>query len=106
MCQKPQDVTQSSVCFFSYSIEFQGTKQHAKCDGLSRLSQPSPPSDKFDEVETFHTTVVEALPVMEQELRMQTHRDPALSHVIELDFAVRMGRNICSPRSHSLCPSW
>ena len=69
---------------FSYSIEFRGTRQHANCDGLSRLTQPSAPADKPDEVEIFHTTVVEALPVTEQELRMQTCRNPVLSRVLEL----------------------
>ena len=43
-----------------------------------------PPDDKRDEVEIFHTTVVEALPVTEQELRMLTHRDPVLFCVLEL----------------------
>ena len=69
---------------FSYSIKFRGTRQHANCDGLSRLPQPSAPTDKPDEVEIFHTTVVEALPDTEQELRMQTRRDPVLSRVLEL----------------------
>ena len=69
---------------FSYNIEFRGTKQHANCDGLSRLPQPSAPADKPDEVEIFHTTVVEALPVTEHDLRMQTRRDPVLSRVLEL----------------------
>ena len=69
---------------FSYSIEFGGTKQHANCDGLSRLPQPSAPANKPDEVEIFHTTVVEALTVTEQELKMQTRRDPVLSGVLEL----------------------
>lgn len=69
---------------FSYSIEFRGTKQHANCDGLSRLPQPKKPADKPDEVEVFHTTVVEALPVTEQELRMRTRRDPVLSRALEL----------------------
>ena len=69
---------------FSYSIEFRGNRQHANCDGFSRLPQPSAPTDKPDEVEIFHTTVVEALPVKEQELRMQTRRDPLLSRVLEL----------------------
>ena len=69
---------------FSYSIEFRGTKQHANCDGLSRLPRPQAPADKPDEVEMFHATVVEALPVTEKELRMQTRRDPVLSRVLEL----------------------
>ena len=69
---------------FSYSIEFRGTKQHANCDGLSRLPQALAPADKPDEVEMFQTTIVEALPVTEQELRMQTRRDPVLSRVLEL----------------------
>ena len=69
---------------FSYSIEFRGTKQHANCDLLSPLPQSSAPANKPDEVEIFHTFVVEALPVTEQELRMQTRRDPVLSHFLEL----------------------
>ena len=69
---------------FSYSIEFRGTKQHANCDRLSPLPQSLAPADKPDEVEIFHTFVVEALPVTEQELRMQTRRDPVLSHFLEL----------------------
>ena len=69
---------------FSYSIEFRGNKQHVSRDGLSRLPQLSAPADKLDEVEIFHTSVVEALPVTEQELRMQTRRDPVLSRVLEL----------------------
>ncbi|XP_022800043.1 uncharacterized protein K02A2.6-like [Stylophora pistillata] len=69
---------------FSYNIEFRGTQQHANCDCLSCLPQPSAPADKPDEVEIFHTTVVEALPVTEHNLRMQTRRDPVLSRVLEL----------------------
>ncbi|PFX22695.1 Retrovirus-related Pol polyprotein [Stylophora pistillata] len=69
---------------FSYNIEFRGTKQHANCDGLSRLPQPSAPADKPDEVRVFHTTVVEALRVTEHDLRMQTRRDPVLSRFLEL----------------------
>lgn len=59
-----------------HSIEFRGIKQHARdhdllswqhanCDGLSRLPQPQAPADKPDEVEMFHTTPVEVLPVTE-----------------------------------------
>lgn len=70
--------------FLSACIEFQGTKQHANCDGLSRLPQPQKPADKPNEVEVFHTTVVEALPVTEQALRMHTQRDPVLSCALEL----------------------
>ena len=32
----------------------------------------------------FHTSLIEALPVTEQELRLQTRRDPVLSRVLEL----------------------
>ena len=60
---------------FSYQIEFRGTKQHANCDGLSRLPQPQAPAEKPVEVEMFHTSVVEALPVTDQELRMQSLKD-------------------------------
>ena len=67
-----------------YQIEFRGTKQHANCDGLSRLPQPQAPAEKPDKVEMFHTSVVVALPVTEQELRTQTRRDPMLSCVLEL----------------------
>lgn len=64
---------------FSYSIEFRGTSQHANSYCLSRLPRPQASAHKLDEVEMFHTTVVQALPVTEQELRMQTRRDPVLS---------------------------
>ena len=57
---------------FSSQIEFQGTKQHANCDCLSRLPQPQALTEKPDEAEMFHTSVVEVLPVTDQELRMQT----------------------------------
>ena len=69
---------------FSYSNGFRGTKQHANCDGLSGLPQPSAPTDKPDKLEIFHTTVLEALPVTEQELRMESRRDPVLSRFLVL----------------------
>ena len=37
-----------------------------------------------DEVKIFHTSVVEALPVTEHELRMQNRRDPVVFRVLEL----------------------
>ena len=69
---------------FPCSIEFRGIRQHANYDGLSHLSQPSASTDEPDEVERFHSTVVDTLPVTEQKLKMQTRRDPALSRVLEL----------------------
>ena len=57
---------------FSYSIEFRGTKQHANCDGLSRLPQSSAPADKPDEVKMFHTTI--------GAVRMATDRTPPRAH--------------------------
>ena len=69
---------------FMYDIEFIGTKQQVNCNGLSRLPRPKQPADKPDEVEMFHAFVIETLPVSEQELRLQTRRDPVLSRVLEL----------------------
>ena len=40
--------------------------------------------DKPDEVEMFHMTVDETLPVTERELRRETHRDALLSRVVRL----------------------
>lgn len=57
----------------SYQIEFLGTKNHAICDGLSRLPQPQAPAEKSGEVEMFDTCVVESRPVTDQELRIQAH---------------------------------
>ena len=42
------------------------------------------PDGKPDEVEIIHISVIEALPVTEQETRKQTHRDPILSRVLEV----------------------
>ena len=67
---------------FAYQIEYRGSKQHANCDGLSRLPLRQVPEDKPDEVEMFHMTVVETLPVTERELRRETHRDALLSLVV------------------------
>ena len=50
----------------SYQIEFLGTKQHAICDGLSRLPQPQARAEKPHEVEMFDTCVVETRPVTDQ----------------------------------------
>ena len=42
------------------------------------------PDGKPDEVEIIHISVIEALPVTEQETRKQTHRDPILYRVLEV----------------------
>ena len=60
---------------FSYSIEFRGTRQDASWDALSRLPYLQTPADKPDEAEMFHAMVVEAVPVTEQKLRMQTRKE-------------------------------
>ena len=39
---------------------------------------------KPDQVEMFHMTVVETLPVMERGLRREAHRDALLSRVVRL----------------------
>ena len=69
---------------FAYQIEYRGSKQHANCDGLSRLPLRQVPEDKPDEVEMFHMTVGETLPVTERELRRETHRDALLSRIVRL----------------------
>ncbi|KAK2169582.1 hypothetical protein NP493_1183g00002 [Ridgeia piscesae] len=75
---------------FAYQIEYRGSKQHANCDGLSRLPLRQVPEDKPDEVEMFHMTVVETLPVTERELRRETHRDALLSRVISKSKAIEL----------------
>ena len=69
---------------FSYDINFRGTLQHANCDGLSRLPLPDSSIETPDEAELYQTTVVEALPVKEKDLRLYTRRDPVLSRVLKL----------------------
>ena len=86
---------------FMCDIEFRGTKQQANCDGLSRLPQPWAPSDKSDEVEMFHASVTETLPVTEQELRLQTRRDPVLFRVLVL---VEVGWQIATQVHPDLIP--
>lgn len=55
-------------CFFlgafSYDIEHRGTKEHANCDGLSRLPRLVAPNDQPDDVDCFYTTVIECLPAL------------------------------------------
>ena len=55
---------------FAYQMEYRGSKQHANCDGLSRLPLRQVPEDKPDEVEMFHRTTV-----TERELRRETLTD-------------------------------
>ena len=69
---------------FSYKIGFRGTTQHANCDGLSRLPLAQAPEDRPDEVELYHVTVVDALPVTEKDLLRETNRDPLLARVVRL----------------------
>lgn len=68
---------------FSYGIEQRGTKQHANCDGLSRLPLVRAPEDKPDEVELFYVAVVDTLPVTEKDLRKVTSHNPLLSRVMQ-----------------------
>ena len=51
---------------------------------MSRLPLRQVPEDKPDEVEMLHLTVVQTLPVMERELRRETHRDALVSGVVRL----------------------
>ena len=43
---------------FSYDIGYRGTKEHANCDGLSRLPLPK---DRVDSASCFYTTVINTL---------------------------------------------
>ena len=70
-------------CICVSNIEYRGSKQHADCDGLPRLPFRQVPEDKPDEVEMFHMTVVETLPVTERELRRETHRHALVSRLAE-----------------------
>ena len=67
---------------FSYQIQYRGTKQHANCDGLSRLPLATSPKDEPDGVGVFQMGIVDSLPVTEKELRRETRRDPILSRVL------------------------
>ena len=67
---------------FSYDIRYRGTKEHANCDGLSRLPLPVTPKNRVDSVSCFYTTVINTLPVTERDLRRETRRDPDLARVV------------------------
>ena len=69
---------------FSYTIQYRNTKQHANCDGLSRLPLTVTPPDKPDETEVHQLSVLETLPVKAKELKVYTRRDPVLAQVMEL----------------------
>ena len=68
---------------FSYTINYRNTKEHANCDGRSRLPMPGGAKDKLDESEVNQMSVVESLPVTEKELRSHNRRDPILARVVE-----------------------
>ena len=69
---------------FSYTIQHRNTKQHANCDGLSRLPLTVTPPDKPDETEVHQLSVLETLPIKAKELKVYTRRDPVLAQVMEL----------------------
>ena len=63
---------------FSYAIDYCNTKEHANCDGLSRLPMSGGAKDRPDESEVYQMSVVESLPVTEKELRTHIRRDPRM----------------------------
>ena len=68
---------------FSHTIDYRNTKEHANCDGLSRLPTSGGAKKKPDESEVYQMSVVESLPVAEKELRTHTSRDLILAHAVE-----------------------
>ena len=65
---------------YDYELEFRVTQDHVNADMLSR-----PPLEEGDETATeepvFHTTVLEELPVMAEQIAELTRKDPVLSKV-------------------------
>ena len=68
---------------FSYTIDYRNTKEHANCDGMSRLPMSDGAEDKPDESEVYQMSVVDSLPVTGKELRTHNRRDPILARVVE-----------------------
>ena len=68
---------------FQYNIVFRKTAEHGNTDGLSRLplSSSSPPSIDTDDVEAFHISQFDNLPVTADQVRRATRQDVTLAEV-------------------------
>ena len=67
---------------YTYDIQFRSTTEHGNADVLSRLPLQSNQELSAVDARTFNIHQIEALPVMADQIRRATQRDPALSKVI------------------------
>ena len=67
----------------SYEIVYRNTHEHANADGLSRLPLSSDAADHPDDVEVdaFHVSQIDQLPVTATQIRTATRQDPTWSAV-------------------------
>ena len=68
---------------YTYDIQFRSTTEHGNADALSRLPLQSNQELSAVDARTFNIHQIEALPVMADQIRRATQRDPALSKVIK-----------------------
>ena len=67
---------------YNYKIEFRPTKEHGNVDGLSRLPLPEIVHSDPD-INLLNVSQIEALPVLADQVQVDTLRDPFLSKVIQ-----------------------
>ena len=67
----------------NYTINYRSTKEHANCDGLSRLSLQVTRKDRQDPATVFELHQIDTVPVDNKQLKLQTQRDPILSRLLD-----------------------
>ena len=67
----------------NYTIKYRSTKEHANCDGLSRLPVPETRKDQQDPAAVFELHQIDTVPVDNKQLKLETRRDPVLSRVMD-----------------------